>query len=56
MLEMVTLNEADIAEQIKVLERAGKKAAASKSAALKSLKEAGIVTNSGKLTKRYGGK
>lgn len=50
------MNDKKVKEQIKVLERAGEKAATSKSTALKSLKEAGIVTNSGKLTKRYGGK
>ena len=50
------MNDKKVKEQIKVLEKAGGKAAASKSTALKSLKEAGIVTNSGKLTKRYGGK
>lgn len=43
-------------EQIKVLREAAKKNCASKSAVLKSLKDAGIVTSSGKLTKRFGGK
>ena len=50
------MDDKKVKEQIKVLKKAGKKAAASKSTALKFLKEAGIVTNSGKLTKRYGGK
>jgi len=49
------MDEKKVKEQIKVLEQAAKKAKSSKTKALNTLVKAGIVTNTGKLTKRYGG-
>lgn len=49
------MDDKKVKEQIKVLREATKENTASKSTALKFLMRAGIVTSSGKLTKRYGG-